>query len=378
MDLFQVYSLLDMEPVEARGAYLWDRDGVEYLDFYGGHAVISIGHTHPHYVEKITGQLGRIGFYSNAVINSLQRELAGKLGELSGYPDYDLFLCNSGAEANENALKLASFTTGRSRVLAMRGAFHGRTSMAVAVTDNPAIQAPVNRTDKVTFVALNDVEAMRAELRKGEYAAVIVEGIQGVNGIRVASDEFLHAVREECDAMGTMMILDEVQSGYGRSGRFFAHQWAGVRADIVSMAKGIANGFPVGAIIVSPSVPAKKGMLGTTFGGSHLACAAAIAVADVVKAENLVENARAMGDKIVKAVSGVAGVEDVRGRGLMIGVDLAVPQADFRRVLMQKHHIMTGYSGQKTLRLLPPLVVGDREVERFAEAFRATAAEMGM
>lgn len=367
-----------MEPVKASGAYLWDRNGVEYLDFYGGHAVISIGHTHPHYVEKITGQLSRIGFYSNAVINSLQRELAEKLGELSGYPDYDLFLCNSGAEANENALKLASFTTGRSRVLAMRGAFHGRTSMAVAVTDNPAIQAPVNRTDKVTFVGLNDIDAMRAELRTGEYAAVIIEGIQGVNGIRVASDEFLRAVREECDAAGTMMILDEVQSGYGRSGRFFAHQWSGVRADIVSLAKGIANGFPVGAIMISPSVPARKGMLGTTFGGSHLACAAAIAVADVVKAENLVENARVTGEKIVAAIGGVSGVEEIRGRGLMIGVDLTVPQADFRKVLMQKHHIMTGYSGQKTLRLLPPLIVGDREVGRFAEAFRATAAEMGM
>ncbi len=378
MDLFQVYSLLDMEPVKACGAYLWDKNGEEYLDFYGGHAVISIGHTHPHYVAKITEQLGRIGFYSNAVVNNLQRELAEKLGDLAGYPDYELFLCNSGAEANENALKLASFTTGRSRVLAMRGAFHGRTSMAVAVTDNPAIQAPVNRTDKVTFTPLNDIEAMRAELRTGEYAAVIVEGIQGVNGIRVASDEFLRAVREACDATGTIMILDEVQSGYGRSGRFFAHQWSGVRADIVSLAKGIANGFPVGAIMISPAIPAKKGMLGTTFGGSHLACAAAIAVADVVKDENLVENARTAGEKIVAAIGGTSGVKDIRGRGLMIGVDLAVPQADFRNVLMHKHHIMTGYSGKNTLRLLPPLIIGDREIERFAEAFRATAAEMGM
>lgn len=378
MDLFQVYSLLDMEPVKACGAYLWDKNGEEYLDFYGGHAVISIGHTHPHYVAKITEQLGRIGFYSNAVVNNLQRELAEKLGDLAGYPDYELFLCNSGAEANENALKLASFTTGRSRVLAMRGAFHGRTSMAVAVTDNPAIQAPVNRTDKVTFTPLNDIEAMRAELRTGEYAAVIVEGIQGVNGIRVASDEFLRAVREACDATGTIMILDEVQSGYGRSGRFFAHQWSGVRADIVSLAKGIANGFPVGAIMISPAIPAKKGMLGTTFGGSHLACAAAIAVADVVKEENLVENARTAGEKIVAAIKGTSGVEDIRGRGIMIGVDLAVPQADFRNVLMHKHHIMTGYSGKNTLRLLPPLIIGDREIERFAEAFRATAAEMGM
>ena len=280
MELFKVYSLLDMEPVKAHGAYLWDRNGVEYLDFYGGHAVISIGHTHPHYVEMISSQLSKIGFYSNAVINTLQEELAHKLGELSGYDDYTLFLCNSGAEANENALKLASFTTGRERVLAMHGAFHGRTSLAVAVTDNSAIQAPVNRTDKVTFTPLNDIEAMRTELRSGAYAAVIIEGIQGVSGIRVASDDFLRAVREECDATGTMMILDEVQSGYGRSGRFFSHQWAGVRPDIISMAKGIGNGFPVGAIMISPAIPARTGMLGTTFGGSHLACAAAIAVAD--------------------------------------------------------------------------------------------------
>lgn len=378
MELFKVYSLLDMEPVKAHGAYLWDRDGVEYLDFYGGHAVISIGHTHPHYVEMISSQLSKIGFYSNAVINTLQEKLAHKLGELSGYDDYTLFLCNSGAEANENALKLASFTTGRERVLAMHGAFHGRTSLAVAVTDNPAIQAPVNRTDKVTFTPLNDIEAMRAELRSGAYAAAIIEGIQGVSGIRVASDDFLRAVREECDATGTMMILDEVQSGYGRSGRFFSHQWAGVRPDIISMAKGIGNGFPVGAIMISPAIPARTGMLGTTFGGSHLACAAAIAVADVMKSENLVENARVMGAKIVAAIKDVSGVTDIRGRGLMIGVDLAVPQAEFRKVLMSHHHIMTGYSGKNTLRLLPPLMIGDREVERFAKAFRATAAEMGM
>ena len=378
MKLFDVYSLLDMEPVKASGAYLWDKEGVEYLDFYGGHAVISIGHTHPHYVEKITDQLSKIGFYSNAVVNSLQVELAEKLGELSGYPDYELFLCNSGAEANENALKLASFTTGRERVLAMKAAFHGRTSMAVAVTDNPKIQAPVNCTDKVSFVALNDVEALRKELATGEYAAVIIEPIQGVGGIRMASDEFLTVARELCDKTGTMLIMDEVQSGFGRSGKFFAHQWSGVKADIVSMAKGIANGFPVGAIIVSPKIPAKSGMLGTTFGGSHLACAAAIAVADVIKAENLVENARVMGEKIVEAIKGTSGITDIRGRGLMIGIDLSVPQADFRKVLREKYHIMTGLTGKYTLRLLPPLIIGDKEVERFVEAFRATAAEMGM
>lgn len=378
MNLFQVYSLLDMEPVKAQGAYLWDKQGVEYLDFYGGHAVISIGHTHPHYVEKITDQLSKIGFYSNAVINNLQVELAEKLGPLTGYPDYELFLCNSGAEANENAVKLASFTTGRERVLAMHGAFHGRTSMAVALSDNPNIQAPVNKTANVTFINLNDVEALKAELATGEYAAVIIEPIQGVGGIRMASDEFLSVARELCDKTGTMLIMDEVQSGFGRSGKFFAHQWSGVQADIVSMAKGIANGFPVGAIIISPKIPAKSGMLGTTFGGSHLACAAAIAVADVIKAENLVENARVMGEKIVEAIKGTSGITDIRGRGLMIGIDLSVPQADFRKVLREKHHIMTGLTGKYTLRLLPPLVIGDREVERFAEAFRATALELGM
>ena len=379
MKLFDVYTLLDMEPVKAEGAYLWDRNGVEYLDFYGGHAVISIGHSHPHYVKRITEQLSNIGFYSNAVINSLQTELAEKIGSLvKGYEDYSLFLCNSGAEANENALKLASFTTGRERVLAMKGAFHGRTSMAVAVTDNPAIQAPVNTTNKVSFVALNDCEALREELLKGEYAAVIIEPIQGVGGIQVASDEFLLTAREVCDATGTLLVMDEVQSGYGRSGEFFAHQWSGVKADIVSMAKGIANGFPVGAIIISPEIPAKKGMLGTTFGGSHLACAAAIAVAEVVAEENLVENARRMGEKIVEGIKGISGVEDIRGRGLMIGIDLRVPQADFRKVLREKHHIMTGLSGKYTLRLLPPLMIGEKEVERFVEAFKATVQELGM
>ena len=378
MKLFDVYPLLDMEPVKAQGAYLWDKNGVEYLDFYGGHAVISIGHTHPHYVEKITEQLSKIGFYSNAVINNLQVELAEKLGQITGYPDYELFLCNSGAEANENAVKLASFTTGRERVLAMHGAFHGRTSMAVALSDNPNIQAPVNKTPNVTFIDLNDTQALTAELSTGEYAAVIIEPIQGVGGIRMASDEFLAAARELCDKTGTMLIMDEVQSGFGRSGKFFAHQWSGVKADIVSMAKGIANGFPVGAIIVSPKIPAKSGMLGTTFGGSHLACAAAIAVADVIKAENLVENARVMGEKIVEAIKGTSGITDIRGRGLMIGIDLSVPQADFRKVLREKYHIMTGLTGKYTLRLLPPLIIGDKEVERFVEAFRATAVEMGM
>ena len=378
MKLFDVYSLLDMEPVKAQGAYLWDKAGQEYLDFYGGHAVISIGHTHPHYVEKISEQLSKIGFYSNAVINSLQVELAEKLGALSGYDDYSLFLCNSGAEANENALKLASFTTGRERVLAMRSAFHGRTSLAVTVTDNPNIQAPVNKTDKVSFIPFNDADALRKELSSGEYAAVIVEPIQGVGGIQVATDEFMLAAREACDATGTMLIADEIQAGYGRSGKFFSHQWSGVKADIITLAKGIGNGFPIGAVMISPSIPAKKGMLGTTFGGSHLACAAAIAGADVVKDENLVENARVMGEKIMQGIAGVSGVKDIRGRGLIIGIDLSVPQADVRKVLREKHHIMPGLKGQYTLRLLPPLMIGQTEVDRFVEAFRATAQEMEM
>lgn len=378
MNLFQVYSLLDLEPVKAQGAYLWDKQGVEYLDFYGGHAVISIGHTHPHYVEKICDQLSKIGFYSNAVINSLQVELAQKLGELSGYEDYEFFLCNSGAEANENALKLASFTTGRERVLAMKGAFHGRTSMAVAVTDNPKIQAPVNKSDKVSFVELNDVEAMRQELAKKEYAALIIEPIQGVNGIRVASTEYLEAASAACKEYGTLLIMDEIQAGSGRSGRYFAHQWADIRPDIITLAKGIANGFPVGAVMISPEIPAWKGMLGTTFGGSHLACAAAIAVADVMKSEELVKNAEKMGQAIVEGIKGTSGIKDIRGRGLMIGIDLSVPQVDFRRVLREKYHIMTGLSGEFTLRLLPPLMITQKEVDRFVEAFRQTAEELGM
>ena len=378
MKLFDVYSLLDMEPVKASGAYLWDKNGVEYLDFYGGHAVISIGHTHPHYVEKIGDQLSKIGFYSNAVVNSLQAELAEKLGELSGYADYELFLCNSGAEANENALKLASFTTNRERVLSMRGAFHGRTSLAVTVTDNPKIQAPVNKSDKISFIALNDIEALEQALATQEYAAVIIEPIQGVNGIQVATDEFMQAARQACDATGTLLICDEVQAGCGRSGKYFAHQYTGVKADIITLAKGIANGFPVGAVMISPKIPAVKGMLGTTFGGSHLACAAAIAVADVVKEEGLVENARLMGEKIIDGIKDVSGIKDIRGRGLMIGIDLSVPQAEFRKVLREKYHIMTGLSGQYTLRLLPPLMIGENEVKHFVEAFRATAAELGM
>ena len=378
MDLFKVYKLWDIEPVRGLDTTLWDANGEEYTDLYGGHAVISVGHCHPHYVEAVTRQLGKLGFYSNAVQNSLQKDLARKLGKASGYEDYSLFLCNSGAEANENALKLASFQTGRAKVLAFGHAFHGRTSGAVAVTDNPKIQSPFNATSNVVFVPLNDMEAAEKALMSKEFAAVIIEGIQGVSGIHEPSDDFLRSLRSLCDKTGTVLILDEIQSGYGRTGLFFAHQHAGIRADMVTTAKGMANGFPIGGVLISPAFRPEYGMLGTTFGGSHLACAAAIAVADVMKSENLVENARVMGEKIVAAIKDVSGVTDIRGRGLMIGVDLAVPQAEFRKVLMSHHHIMTGYSGKNTLRLLPPLMIGDREVERFAKAFRATAAEMGM
>ena len=300
MGLFEVYDLLDIEPVEAKGAYLWDKQGGKYLDFYGGHAVISIGHCHPVYVEKVTRQLQKIGFYSNAVVNSLQEELAIKLCQLAGEEDYKLFLCNSGAEANENALKLASFTNGRDQILAFKGAFHGRTSAAVSITDNPAIQAPVNRHHKVTFIPLNDVQALEGELSSGKYAAVIVEGIQGVGGIRVAEDEFLCRMRKCCDQTGTLMIVDEIQCGYGRSGMFFSHQYAGVKPDIITMAKGMGNGFPIAGLLIAGGIQAKKGMLGTTFGGSHLACAAALAVLEVIEKEYAVNNAAGLGKYLMR------------------------------------------------------------------------------
>lgn len=372
MGLFEVYSLLDLEPVRAEGAYLWDKNGDKYLDFYGGHAVISIGHSHPVYVEKITRQLNRIGFYSNAVRNPLQEELALQLGKVSGYPEYNLFLCNSGAEANENALKLASFTTGRQKVLAMRAAFHGRTSAAVAVTDNPAIQAPLNRCHEVTFIELNDREALERELKTGAYAAVIVEGIQGVGGIQVPDAVFLQSMRRLCSVTGTLMIVDEVQSGIGRTGKFFAHQHAGVLPDIITMAKGIGNGFPMAGLLILPEIKARKGMLGTTFGGSHLACAAALAVLEVIQQEHLVDNAADLGKYLIQELKKIPGVKDVRGKGLMIGVEMVIPQAEVRKILVAGHHVMTGYSGNDTLRLLPPLVITRKEADEFLTAFRQT------
>ena len=365
-----VYNLLDIEPVKAEKAYFWDRDGNKYLDFYGGHAVISIGHSHPHYVELVTGQLNRIGFYSNAVKNHLQEELEWKLRELSGCTDYNLFLCNSGAEANENALKLSSFVTGRSKILAMHDAFHGRTSGAVAITDNPTIQAPWSRGHQVTFIDLNDVEALKRELSGKEYAAVIVEGIQGVGGIRIPTGEFLRVTREVCDQTGTLLILDEIQSGYGRSGKFFAYQHAGIEPDVITVAKGMGNGFPVAGVLIRGSIKAEKGMLGTTFGGNHLACAAGIAVLDVIKDEQLVENADRVGGYLMERLKGLNGVIEVRGKGLMVGVDIDIPHSIFRRRLLANQHVITGNSGKNTLRLLPPLCVTREEVDEFVARFK--------
>lgn len=372
MGLFEVYSLLDIEPVKAKGAYLWDKNEDKYLDFYGGHAVISIGHCHPVYVDRMTAQLNRIGFYSNAVINSLQEELAEQLCQFSGYPDYNLFLCNSGAEANENALKLASFVTRRVKVLAFKAAFHGRTSAAVAVTDNPAIQAPLNQNHAVTFIDLNDRRKLQQELSTKTYAAVIVEGIQGVGGIRVPNPDFLQLIRELCSETGTVMIVDEVQSGYGRSGKFFAHQHAQVQPDIITVAKGMGNGFPVAGLLITPAIEAKKGMLGTTFGGSHLACTAALAVLEVIRQEYLINNAAGIGNYLIQALKRIPGVKDVRGEGLMIGVETEFPQAEIRKILTAEYHIMTGYSGEHTLRLLPPLVIMRKEADEFLKAFHKT------
>lgn len=377
-NLFEVYSLLDVEPVEAKGAYLWDNKGDKYLDFYGGHAVISIGHSHPVYVKKITDQLNKIGFYSNAVINNLQVELAEKLCRTSGYEDYKLFLCNSGAEANENALKLASFLTGREEILAIKGAFHGRTSAAVAITDNPSIQAPLNKNHKVTFVSLNDTETVKKELVTEKYAAIIVEGIQGIGGIKEPEADFMKVVRETCDITGSVMIVDEIQSGYARSGKFFAHQHADVKPDIITMAKGMGNGFPIAGLLITGKIKAVKGMLGTTFGGSHLACAAALAVLEVINGEYLINNAAGLGKYLINELKKTEGVIQVRGNGLMIGVDISIPQAQFRSVLMKKYRVMTGYTGTNTLRLLPPLIITRKEADEFLAAFRGVMQELSL
>ena len=367
MKPFDVYPLFDVNIVRGKGCHVWDDKGQEYLDLYGGHAVISVGHSHPHYVEALTRQLNLLGFYSNSVINKLQVELAGRLGKACGYEDYQLFLINSGAEANENALKLASFHNGRSRVLSAKGAFHGRTSLAVEVTDNPKIIAPINANRHVTYLPLNDLEAFKAELAKGGVCAVIVECIQGVGGIRLATPEFMQGLRQACDETGAVLICDEIQCGYGRSGKFFAHQYLGVQPDLITVAKGIGNGFPMGAVLVSPKFKPVYGQLGTTFGGNHLACAAALAVLDIIEEEHLVENAAKVGQFLMDGIRSLhlPHVVDVRGRGLMIGVELDVPYKEIRSKLLFDEHCFTGCSGTNVLRLLPPLCLTEAEAADF-------------
>ncbi|MBO3270049.1 aspartate aminotransferase family protein [Hymenobacter defluvii] len=368
MDLFNVYPLVNITPVRAFGAKLWADNGQEYLDFYGGHAVISIGHSHPHYVLRLTEQLQNLGFYSNSVQIPIQRELAQKLGEVSGYPEYGLFLCNSGAEANENALKLASFHTGKSRVVAFKGAFHGRTSGAVAATDNPKIVAPFNANHAVSFLPYDLAEVEQA-LQAGDVCAAIIEPIQGVGGIIMPSDDFLRGLAELCKQYGALLIADEVQCGYGRSGKFFAHQWAGIQPDVISVAKGMGNGFPIGGILIAPTLKASYGLLGTTFGGNHLACAAALAVLEVIEQENLVEHAHEMGDYLRQELEANAGAEEIRGRGLMLGIKYNFPVKEVRDKLLTEHHIFVGNASDPgVLRLLPPLNITKEEVDRFLEA----------
>lgn len=367
MNLFDVYPLFDVNIVKGKGCHVWDDKGQEYLDLYGGHAVISVGHCHPHYIEKLTQQLGRLGFYSISVVNKLQVELAERLGKACGYEDYQFFLINSGAEANENALKLASFYNGRKRVLSLSKAFHGRTSLAVEATDNPKIIAPINANGHVTYLPLNDLDAFKAELAKGDVCAVIVECIQGVGGIRLATAEFMQGVRQACDETDTVLICDEIQCGYGRSGKFFAHQHLGVKPDLITVAKGIGNGFPMGAVLISPKFTPVYGQLGTTFGGNHLACAAALAVLDIMEEEHLVENAAKVGNFLMEGIKALhlPHVVDVRGRGLMIGVELDVPYKEIRNKLLFEEHCFTGCSGTNVLRLLPPLCLSEAEAADF-------------
>lgn len=381
MTLFPVYPLFDINIVKGKGCHVWDDKGQEYLDLYGGHAVISIGHCHPHYVDMLTKQLNTLGFYSNSVINTLQSQLAERLGQVCGYPDYQLFLINSGAEANENALKLASFHTGRKRVLAAGKAFHGRTSLAVEATDNPKIVAPVNSNGHVTFLPLNDLAAFEAELGKGDVAAVIVECIQGVGGIRMATADFMQGLRKACDKTGTVLICDEIQCGYGRSGKFFAHQHLGVKPDIITCAKGIGNGFPMGAVIISPKFEAVYGMLGTTFGGNHLACTAALAVLDVIEHEQLVNNAAKVGaylmEELKKLQQTDAHIVDVRGEGLMIGIEYDQPIKALRNALVHDEHVFTGAASTNILRLLPPLTLSLDEAKLAVEHIKRVSKVLG-
>ena len=382
MKLFDVYPLFDVNIVKGQGCKVWDDKGQEYLDLYGGHAVISIGHSHPHYIEKITEQVSNLGFYSNSVVNKLQVELAERLGRISGYDDYQLFLINSGAEANENALKLASFTNGRTRVLSAKKAFHGRTSLAVEVTNNPKIIAPINDNGHVTYLPMNDLPAWEAELQKGDVCAVILECIQGVGGIKLATKEFAQGLAAACKKYGTILICDEIQCGYGRSGKFFAHQWLDIRPDIITVAKGIANGFPMAGVLISPEFKPVYGQLGTTFGGNHLACAAALAVLDVFEEEHLVENAHEVGEYLIEALKNLRNEElkekershilDVRGRGLMIGIDLDIPHKDVRQPLIYQEHCFTGCAGTNILRLLPPLCLTKADADDFINRLKKT------
>lgn len=370
MKLYDVYPLFNVNIVKGKGCRVWDDKGTEYLDLYGGHAVISIGHSHPRYVEKISGQVAALGFYSNSVTNTLQQRVADKLGRISGYDDYSLFFINSGAEANENALKLSSFKNGKRRVIAFKKAFHGRTSLAVEVTDNPRIIAPINANGHTAYLPLGDIEGVRAEIGKGDVTAVIIEGIQGVGGIQIPDTQFLQELQELCNATGTTLILDEIQSGCGRSGKFFAHQWAGIRPDIITQAKGIGNGFPIGMVLISPEFKAVHGQLGTTFGGNHLACAAAEAVLEVMEEERLLDNVNRVGCYLMEELRKIEGIKEVRGRGLMIGIEFDEPIKEIRHRLLFEEHVFTGVSGTNVIRLLPPLTLSLDEAKEFIERFR--------
>jgi acetylornithine/N-succinyldiaminopimelate aminotransferase len=378
MKLFDVYPINDIIITKAKGSYVWDEKGEQYLDMYGGHAVISIGHTHPHYVERITDQLKQVGFYSNSIKIPLQQELAEKLGKMSGKTDYQLFLCNSGAEANENALKLASFYNARKKIIAFSRSFHGRTSLAVAATDNPAIVAPVNQTDNITFLLFNDIEALEKTFKTigNEISSVIVEGIQGVGGIQVADAAFLQTIRRLCDEYNAVFIADSVQCGYGRTGKFFSHDHAGVVADIYSMAKGMGNGFPVAGIIISPKIQSKHGMLGTTFGGNHLACAAALAVLEVMENENLMANAANTGDYIMNELKAIPVLQNVRGKGLMIGFDVPAELKEMKKNLLWNHKIFTGEAKPNVIRLLPSLALRKKDADEFLEAVMEEATAL--
>lgn len=369
--MFDVYPVFPIEPVKAEGSILWDKNEERYLDLYGGHAVISIGHSHPHYIETLNKQLNKIAFYSNSIEIPLQKELAEKLSSISGYPDYNLFLCNSGAEANENALKLASFHNGRTKIIALEGSFHGRTSLAVAATNDSKLQAPVNTSHEIEFIPFNDIQALKNAMNES-VCAIIIEGIQGVGGVMIPSNEFLQETRALCDQYGIVLILDEIQSGYGRSGKFFAHQHADVKADIISMAKGMGNGFPVGGILIHPMFEAKHGMLGTTFGGNYLACAASIAVLDVIKKEDLISNAAKIGTYLVSQLTGIDGIKEIRAQGLMIGIELEFPASKIREDLLYKHKIFTGSSSNKaTIRILPALNIDQVLIDEFINAFKS-------